>query len=86
MLTKLKRLVRIYDLFDGKNNIDRAISLFKPPIFWKDKPLVTQQMRAWKKNELNNLIYQSSQVECLIKKNLSMSKSLLFDFIISSSK
>jgi len=86
LLTKLKRLVKIYDSFDGKNNIDRAISLFKPPIFWKDKPLVTQQMSVWKKNELNNLIYQSSQVECLIKKNLNMSKSLLFDFIIGSSK
>ena len=23
----------------GKKNIDRAISLFKPPIFWKDKEI-----------------------------------------------
>ena len=39
LLTKLKRLVKIYELIDEKNNIDQAISSFKPPIFWKDKPI-----------------------------------------------
>ena len=52
LLAKLKRLVKIYDLTDEKNNIDQAVSLFKPPIFWKDKPLVTQQIKSWKKIEL----------------------------------
>ena len=38
LLIKLKRLVKIYELVDEKNNIDQAVSSFKPPIFWKDKP------------------------------------------------
>ena len=54
LLAKLKRLVKIFELVDEKNNIDQAISLFKPPIFWKDKPLITQQMKAWKINELKS--------------------------------
>ena len=86
LLTKLKRLVKIYELVDEKNNIDRAIASFKPPIFWKDKPLVTQQMLSWKKNQLENLIYESNEIELLIKKNSSVAKNILLDFIINNSK
>ena len=86
MLAKLKRLIRIYDLTVEKNNIESAIESFKPPIFWKDKAIVTQQIKMWKKSELNNLIYKTTEIEYLIKKNLNIGKNLLFDFIISNSK
>ena len=86
LLTKLKRLVKIYELVDEKNNIDQAVASFKPPIFWKDKPLVTQQMLSWKKNQLENLIYESNEIELLIKKNSSVAKNILLDFIINNSK
>jgi len=86
LLTKLKRLLRIHELVDEKNNIDQAISSFKPPIFWKDKPLVTQQARSWKKWELKNLIYESNEIELLIKKNSAIGKNILSDFIINNSK
>ena len=86
MLSKLKRLLKIYDLLDEKNNFELAVSLFKPTIFWKDKPLVTQQMRAWKKEELNNLVYKTNEIEYLIKKNTAAGKYIMSDFIISSFK
>ena len=86
LLAKLKRLVKIYELIDGKNNIEQAISMCKPPIFWKDKPLVIKQLRSWKKDELKNLIYDSNEIELLIKKNSSVAKNILSDFIISNSK
>ena len=73
-------------MVDEKNNIDSAVSSFKPPIFWKDKPLVTQQIKSWGKNELKNLIYQSNKIELLVKKNSSMAKNILSDFIINNSK
>ena len=86
LLTKLKRLVKIYESVDEKNNIEQAISSFKPPIFWKDKPLITQQMRSWKKDKLENLIYKSNEIEFLIKKNSNLGKNILADFIINNSK
>jgi len=86
LLSKLKRLVKINELVDEKNNIDQAISTFKPTIFWKDKPLVTQQLRSWSKNELKSLIYKGSEIELLIKKNSSVGRSILSDFIINNSK
>ena len=86
LLSKLKRLVKIYRLVDDKNNIENAISLFKPPIFWKDKPLIIIQIKAWGKKELENLIYKTNEVELLIKKNSNAGKNILFDFIINNSK
>ena len=86
LLSKLKRLVKIHELVDEKNNVDQAVSLFKPPIFWKDKPVITQQIKYWGKNKLKDLIYESNKIELLIKKNSTISKNILADFIISNSK
>jgi DNA polymerase III subunit delta len=86
LLSKLKKLVKIYELVDEKNNIEQAISASKPPIFWKDKPLVIQQIKSWKKDHLKNLIYKANEIELLIKKNSSLAKNILSDFIINNSK
>ena len=86
LLVKLKRLVKIYELVDEKNNIEQAISAYKPPIFWKDKPLVTQQIRSWNEGLLKNLIYKTNEIELLVKKNSVLAKNILTDFIINNSK
>ena len=86
LLAKLKRLVKIYELVDEKNNIEQAISACKPAIFWKDKPLVTQQILSWNKNLLKGLIYKTNEIELLVKKNSLLAKNILADFIINNSK
>ena len=86
LLAKLKRLLKIHELIDEKGNIDQAISSYKPPIFWKDKPVVTQQLKTWGKRELKDLIYTSNDIELLIKKNSIIGKNILSDFIINNSK
>ena len=86
LLAKLKRLVKIHELVEEKNNIEQAITACKPPIFWKDKPLVIQQIRSWKKDGLEQLIYKTNEIELLVKKNSAVAKNILSDFIIDSSK
>ena len=86
LLAKLKRLVKIHELVDEKHNIEQAIALFKPPVFWKDKPLVTQQVKSWGGEELKSLIYRTNEIEYLIKKNSSMARNIISDFIINNSK
>ncbi len=86
LLAKLKRLVKIHELVDEKNNIEQAVSTSKPPIFWKDKPLVIQQIRSWKKEHLKDLIYKTNGIELLIKKNSTIAKNILSDFIINNSR
>ena len=86
LLTKLKRLVKIYGLVNEENTIEHVISSYKPPIFWKDKAIVTQQIRSWRKNELESLIFESNEIELLIKKNSALAKNILSNFIMSNSK
>jgi DNA polymerase-3 subunit delta len=86
LLAKLKRLIKIHELVNEKDSIEHAISSFKPPIFWKDKQIVTQQIKSWDKKNLKNLVYKSNDIELLIKKNSSIAKNILSDFIINNSK
>ena len=86
LLAKLKRLVKICELVDEKNDIERAISMYKPPIFWKDKPLIIQQVRSWNKDLLKDLIFKTNEIELLIKKNYGLAKNILADFIINNSR
>ena len=58
---------------------------FKPPIFWKDKEIVKQQIKNWSCKNIQRLIYQINEIELLIKKNSNASVIILSDFIIENS-
>jgi len=81
-LIKSKRLLNISQKFMEQNNIDNVISSYKPPIFWKDKEIVKQQVKNWSYENIQGLIYRINEVELLIKKNSNSSINILSDFII----
>lgn len=81
-LIKSKRLLKLSEAVRFENNADQAISMLKPPIFWKDKDIVKQQVKSWSNKNIKLLIYKISEIELLIKKNSVMSTNLLSDFII----
>ena len=68
--------------FKNNNNIDLTISNARPPIFWKDKEIVKQQIFNWEPEKIKKLIYKISEIEFLIKKNLQNSVNLIRDFIL----
>ena len=45
-LSKLKRLLKIQEQIKSTNNIDNIISSYRPPIFWKEKEIVKQQIKT----------------------------------------
>ena len=81
-LNKLKRLLKIQSYIKETNNVDQAIANYKPPIFWKDKDLVKQQVKIWKYNSLMKLISNTNNLELQIKENPSVSILLLTNFIL----
>ena len=83
-LIKTKRLVKLSIEFKKTENLEATISSSKPPIFWKEKDTVKQQLKSWSLTEIKELIYQINEVELLIKKHNSNSISILFDFIIQT--
>ena len=86
-LNVIKNFIRGKKTFGESNNlrktIEEAISSFKPPIFWKDKEIVKQQINNWSLSRTENLIYKTNELELLIKKNSYNSINILSDFIIN---
>ena len=82
-LTKSKRLFKLCIEYNSKKNMNEVISSFKPPIFWKDKTVIEQQINSWSHRNAENLIYKINEIELLIKKNSSNSINILSDFIIN---
>ena len=85
-LNKTKRLLKLKNLNLEMENLDEVISVYKPPIFWKEKDIVKKQILNWKLKDVNELIAKISVIEVLLKKNFSNSLNILSDFIISQSK
>jgi len=84
-LSKLKRLIELHLEINDKKNIDVVISSYKPPIFWKEKDVVKQQIKTIKFDEAKSLMVKGNQIELLMKKNPQFSINITTDFIINSS-
>ena len=67
-------------------NLDEVISSYKPPIFWKDKQIVKNQVLKWNLEDSENLISRIYETELNIKKNYSNSLNIVSDFIINTAK
>ena len=81
-LYKLKRLKKLKKDMEIQKDIETAISLFKPPIFWKDKDLIKQQLKVWSLPQLKVLIKNISGLELLIKKNSKISNEIISNFVL----
>ena len=81
-LNKTKRLNKLIKEFSETKNLETTISSFRPPIFWKEKEIVKQQIKSWSNKSAENLLYQISDIELLIKKHSNNSINILSDFII----
>ena len=81
-LNKLKKILKLSREFENNKNIDLTISSAKPPIFWKDKEIIKQQIYKLTPKNIKQLIYRLSEIELLIKKNIHNSINLITDFIL----
>ena len=83
---KIHRLLKIQEQEKKTNNLDALINSSKPPIFWKEKPVVKKQLTIWKSNELNKLIFQINNTEVMCKKNPNISNSIFLNFFMGICK
>jgi len=86
LLLKSKRLLEIKKINNSNKNIEQVISNFKPPIFWKDKEIVKNQVSKWSLNDTEKLIYKIHDIELMIKKNYYSSLNIVSDFILNTAK
>ena len=69
---------------EKQKNQDLAISSFKPPIFWKDKEIIKQQLKFLTLKDINSLIKRVNKLELLIKQNINISEKLTNNFILET--
>ena len=85
-LFKLKKLLKLVKEYGLNKNLSETIQNAKPPIFWKDKEIIRQQITQWSPKKLNETIFDLVELELQIKKNYENSIFTVSNFIINSSK
>ena len=79
---RVQRLHKIQKQKNNSNSIDQLINASKPPIFWKEKPLVKKQLSIWNLNDLKKILSEINNTELLCKKNPQISKVIFFNLFL----
>ena len=66
-------------------NNNRAINNIKPPIFFKDKPLISIQSKLWNLAKINLILKRLSDTEIKCESGLFLDKLLGAQLILSTS-
>ncbi len=74
---RLLKLNDINHLKNENNNIESAINNFKPPIFWKDKPIFLNQAKKWNLKKINKILNKTYNIELTLKSNPIINGSIL---------
>ena len=81
-LSKSKKILLLLKEYEINKNIELTISSAKPPIFWKDKEIIKQQLYKQSSKSIKNLIYKLIELELLVKKNINNAINLVTNFIL----
>ena len=84
-LFKAKRILKLATELQRNHDINKTVNSARPPIFWKDKEVVKNQLKKWKHKEIKELIKNINDVELEIKKNYNNSILIVTDFILEKS-
>jgi DNA polymerase III subunit delta len=80
-LYKLKRLKKLKIELKINKNLEDVVSMYRPPIFWKEKDIIKQQLKIWSLTQIRKLIKNVNHLELLTKSNSYLSNKVLNDFI-----
>ena len=79
-----QRLNKIKEILEKTNtsNLENTINNLKPPIFWKDKPVILSQAKKWNTKKINYFLNKTYKTELEFKSNNNIDKSLLLKKIL----
>ena len=85
LLKKTKSLLNLVVQFHLNKDINETIDNAKPPIFWKEKNIIKDQINLWSIKTLKNLIIEINDVEYNIKRNSVNSINYTTNFLLEKS-
>ena len=79
-----QRLMKIAEFhrLENRSNIETAINSLKPPVFWKDKPTFTIQVKKWNLKKINEILKKTYNLELEIKSNSKINHNLLIKSLL----
>ncbi len=83
-LFKLKRLKKLKTDYEINKNLENTLASHKPPIFWKDKDLIKQQLNILSLQQIVKLTKKVNNLELLIKKNSQLSTLITNNFLLEN--
>ena len=69
------------EIMEREKDIEKIIKEHKPPIFWKERPIIKKQLQIWSLKSIKDIIYKLNDIELKIKKNNTLSLILMKNFI-----
>ena len=85
LLKKTKNLLNLVVQFHRNKDINATIDNAKPPIFWKEKSVIKDQIKLWSVETLKALIVEINDVEYNIKRNSFNSINYTTNFLLEKS-
>ena len=86
LLMKSKRLLELKKVQRTNKNLDEIITSYKPPIFWKDKMIVKNQINKWELVDTEEMIYKINKTELEVKQNYTNALNIVSDFVLNSAR
>ena len=84
MLKHFKIIEKILLSVNNGSNVSETINNIKPPIFFKDRPLLTFQCKLWSLKKVNIIFKRLIEMELKCKTNIYPNKILFSQFILST--
>ena len=79
---RINKILEINSYNKEKSNIENIIDKIKPPIFWKDKPILINQSKIWNKKKLLKAQKKTYITELRVKSNSKIKSDLLIKNLI----
>jgi|TARA_B100001094_G_C18163086_1_gene790490 DNA polymerase III subunit delta len=79
---RLNRLKDILNLKTNNTNIETIILNLKPPVFWKDKPILVKQLTKWNKEKIKIALKKTYEAELEMKSNSAIRKDIIIKNLI----
>ena len=74
-----QRLIKLSDIAERTKSTDleSAVNSIRPPIFWKDKPMVMVQAKKWSSNKIRKILNETYSLELKMKSNSMINHNIL---------
>ena len=79
-----QRLNKLLEINNSRisSNVEELINSIKPPVFWKEKPILIDQIKKWSSKKIIKALKETYNLEIEIKKNSSISKNIIIKKLI----